>query len=215
MRFFSENLDCYITKHSEDEPELLKELSIETHLKMVSPQMLSGHFQGRFLSLLSKLIRPKTILEIGTYTGYSSICLAEGLQKDGLLHTIDNNEELYDFQRNYFNKSGFGEKIIQHTGDALEIIPKLNLIFDLVFIDADKINYSNYFDLVIEKINRGGLIISDNVLWKGKVLKKTISKDKNTEALKSYNKKLKADKRIETIILPIRDGLALSRKIII
>ena len=211
MYFLNEDLEHYIESHSGDEPGLLKELARETHLKVLQPRMLSGHLQGRFLSLLSKLARPKAILEIGTYTGYSAICLAEGLREEGILHTIDNNKELYNMQRRYFDKSGFGEKIIQHTGNALDIIPKLNLKFDMVFIDADKVNYANYFDLVMEKMSKGGLIISDNVLWSGKVLEKGTSEDKNTEALKAYNKKLKKDNRIETLILPLRDGLALSK----
>lgn len=211
MNFIAEEIENYITKHAENEPEILKTLSRETHLKVLRPRMLSGHLQGRVLSLLSKLMQPKTILEIGTYTGYSAICLAEGLQENGSLHTIDNNEELHTLQRNYFNKSGFGEKIIQHTGDATAIIPKLNQIFDLVFIDADKTNYSNYFDLVIDKINTGGLIITDNVLWSGKVLEKDPSKDIDAVALKAYNKKLREDNRVETVILPVRDGLSLTR----
>lgn len=211
MYFLTKEVEDYIAKHSEDEPPLLQELSRETHLKVLQPRMLSGHLQGRFLNLLSKVIQPKTILEIGTYTGYSAICLAEGLQEKGTLHTIDNNEELYDMQRKYFNKSGFGETIIQHTGDALQLIPKLDLMFDLAFIDADKVNYSNYFDLIITKMNKGGVILSDNVLWSGKVLEAGTSKDKDTEALKAYNKKLKDDPRIETILLSVRDGLTLSR----
>ena len=211
MYFLTKDLEDYIATHSEDEPLLLQELSRETHLKVLQPRMLSGHIQGRFLSLLSKVIQPKTILEIGTYTGYSAICLAEGLQEKGTLHTIDNNEELYDMQRKYFDKSGYGKNIIQHTGDALQLIPKLDLMFDLAFIDADKVNYSNYFDLIITKMNKGGVILSDNVLWSGKVLDTETSKDRDTEALKAYNKNLKDDPRIETILLSVRDGLTLSR----
>ncbi len=210
MDFLAEEIENYITKHAEEEPGILHTLSRETHLKVLRPRMLSGHLQGRVLSLLSKLMQPETILEIGTYTGYSAICLAEGLKENGSLHTIDNNEELHTLQRNYFNKSGYGEKIIQHTGDATTIIPKLNQTFDLVFIDADKTNYSNYFDLVIDKINTGGLIITDNVLWSGKVLEEAPS-DIDAVALKAYNKKLKEDNRVETVILPVRDGLSLTR----
>ena len=176
--------------------------------------MLSGHYQGRLLSILAKLIQPKTILEIGTYTGYSALCLAEGLQTKGELHTIDINEELHDFQRKYFDKSGYGRHIIQHTGSALDIIPKLNITFDLVFIDADKENYSNYFHCIIEKLNPGGIILSDNVLWSGKVLDTTFKKDDtSTPNLIKYNTLLKEDSRIETVMLPVRDGLTISRKI--
>ncbi|QLE00228.1 class I SAM-dependent methyltransferase [Galbibacter sp. BG1] len=213
MHFLSDALEKYVTEHTEKEPELLKELDRETNLKVLRPRMLSGHFQGRVLSILSKLTSPKTILEIGTYTGYSAICLAEGLKKDGLLHTIDINEELQDFQKKYFEKSGYSNQIKQYTGDALDIIPILETNFDLVFIDADKPNYSAYFDLIIGKMNSGGLILSDNVLWSGKVVEPLDDKDKNTEALLDYNKKLKEDPRVETVLLPIRDGLTMSRVI--
>jgi predicted O-methyltransferase YrrM len=174
--------------------------------------MLSGHFQGRVLSMISKLIQPKNILEIGTYTGYSALCLAEGMQANGNLHTIDHNEELFDFQRKYFDKSGYGKQIHQHLGNALEIIPNLDVTFDLVFIDADKENYSNYFHLIINKLNAGGLILSDNVLWSGKVIEPVTNDDVDTQALVEYNILLKEDSRIETIMLPIRDGLTISRK---
>ncbi|ETN95239.1 O-methyltransferase [Zhouia amylolytica] len=213
MHFISPELENYIANHSEDEPKLLQELDRETHLKVLQPRMLSGHFQGRVLSILSKLINPKCILEIGTYTGYSAICLAEGLKKDGTLHTIDINEELQELQRTYFDKSGFGDRIVQHLGNALDLIPGIDSNFDLVFIDADKENYSHYFDLIIEKMNPGGIILSDNVLWSGKVLKEAKPNDKSTIALKAYNKKLKEDKRVETVLLPIRDGLTLCRVI--
>lgn len=213
MHFISEAIESYVDNHSEEEPELLQQLSRETHLQVLRPRMLSGHFQGRFLSLLSKMIRPKTILEIGTYTGYSAICMAEGLAKDGKLHTIDINEELYDFQRRFFDKSGYGSQIIQHIGSALAIIPNLDMSFDLVFIDADKENYPAYFDLVIDKVAPNGIILSDNVLWSGKVVEPIDPKDKSTSVLLEYNKKLKEDPRVETVLLPIRDGLTLSRKI--
>ena len=173
--------------------------------------MLSGHYQGRILAMLSKLIRPKTILEIGTYTGYSALCLAEGLNEKGLLHTIDHNEELVDFQKKYFDKSPYKDRIKQYLGNALDIIPTIKSSFDLVFIDADKSNYSNYFNLVIDKMNKGGVILSDNVLWSGKVIETPDPKDEDTKALISYNKLLKEDSRIETIVLPIRDGLTISR----
>jgi predicted O-methyltransferase YrrM len=213
MHFLPEKIDDYVVKHSEDEPELLHQLNRETNQKILQPRMLSGHYQGRVLSMISKLINPKNILEIGTYTGYSAICLAEGLKKNGELHTIDINEELFDFQRKYFDKSGFGKQIHQHLGDALDIIPKLKKTFDLVFIDADKENYTNYFHALINNMNRGGIILSDNVLWSGKVLETKFKKeDTSTPALIEYNKLLKEDIRVETIILPIRDGLTITRK---
>ena len=214
MHFLPEKIDDYVVKHSEDEPELLQQLNRETYQKILQPRMLSGHYQGRVLSMISKLVNPKNILEIGTYTGYSAICLAEGLQKNGELHTIDINEELNDFQRKYFDKSGYGKQIHQHLGDALDIIPKLDKTFDLVFIDADKENYANYFHAIINKLNQGGIILSDNVLWSGKVLETKFKKeDTSTPALIEYNKLLKEDKRVETLILPIRDGLTICRKV--
>lgn len=212
MQFISEKLDDYVVRHSEDEPELLQQLTRETYQKILQPRMLSGHYQGRVLSMISKLLQPKHILEIGTYTGYSALCLAEGLQEDGELHTIDINEELFVFQRTYFDKSEYGSQIYQHLGNALDIIPKLDKTFDLIFIDADKDNYPNYFSIIIDKLNPGGIIISDNVLWSGKVIEEINPKDNSTKAVLKYNTLLKNDKRIETIILPIRDGLALSRK---
>lgn len=213
MHFIKEDLDNYVVAHSEDEPELLQQLTRETYQKILQPRMLSGHYQGRLLSIISKLVNPKNILEIGTYTGYSALCLAEGLQKEGIIHTIDINEELHDFAQSYFDKSVYQNQIIQHTGDALEIIPKLNESFDLVFIDADKPNYSNYFNIIIDKLNSGGIILSDNVLWSGKVLESEFKKeDLSTPALIHYNKLLKTDSRIETVMLPIRDGLTISRK---
>ncbi len=211
MHFLPENIDNYALTHTEDEPELLKELARETWQKVLVPRMLSGHFQGRMLSLLSKLVQPKSILEIGTYTGYSALCLAEGLQKDGVLHTIDKNEELYDFQRKYFDRSSHGNQIKQYLGDALEIIKTIDDRFDLVFIDADKSNYSNYFHAIIDKISPGGIILSDNVLWSGKVTETPDPKDEDTKALIAYNKLLKEDDRVETVLLPIRDGLTISR----
>ncbi|WP_298346201.1 O-methyltransferase [uncultured Algibacter sp.] len=213
MHFIPEELDDYVVSHSEDEPELLKLLNRETYQKILQPRMLSGHYQGRLLSMISKLVNPKNILEIGTYTGYSALCLMEGIKCDGMLHTIDINEELVDFQRKYFDKSGYGKQIHQHLGNALDIIPKLDTTFDLVFIDADKENYSNYFNIIIDKLNPGGIILSDNVLWSGKVLEISFKKDDtSTPALIAYNALLKSDKRIETVVLPIRDGLTISRK---
>ncbi|KAB5486533.1 MULTISPECIES: O-methyltransferase [Flagellimonas] len=211
MHFLSPLLESYIADHSEPEPELLQELTRETHLKVVQPRMITGHFQGRVLSMLSKIIAPTYILEIGTYTGYSALCLAEGLQKEGQLHTIEVNEELHQMQRNYFDRSGFGEQIVQHTGDALKIIPHLELGFDLVFIDANKVNYDDYFEAVIKKTKQGSVILSDNVLWSGKVVEPLDKSDKATAALLAYNQKLKEDPRVETVLLPIRDGLTLTR----
>ncbi|MFI8603088.1 MULTISPECIES: O-methyltransferase [Cellulophaga] len=211
MHFLSPLLENYITDHSQSEPKVLQELTKETHLKVIQPRMITGHFQGRALSLLSKIINPKTILEIGTYTGYSAICLAEGLQKNGTLHTIDVNEELVEMQRTYFDKSGFGSQIIQHTGDALELIPTMDETFDLIFIDAEKASYDHYFETVLKKTRPGSVILSDNVLWSGKVVEPLQPKDKVTKILLDYNKKLKEDPRVETVLLPIRDGLTLSR----
>lgn len=210
--FIPEDLEDYIVKHSEDEPELLQKLSRETFQKILQPRMLSGHYQGRLLSLISKLKNPKNILEIGTYTGYSALCLAEGMQKNGELHTIDINEELFDFQRKYFDKSAYGKQIFQHLGNALDIIPKLDKNFDLIFIDADKENYPNYFNAIIDKLNAGGIILSDNVLWSGKVTEPVKEDDLPTKALLKYNLLLKEDKRVETVLLPVRDGLTISRK---
>jgi len=211
MNFLPEKIDDYSVSHSQKEPQILQELTKETWQKVVNPRMLSGAFQGRLLSMISKLIQPKNILEIGTYTGYSAICIAEGLQEHASIDTIDKNEELADLQNKYFEKSGFRNKIIQHVGLALEIIPTIHKKFDLVFIDADKSNYSNYFHLIIDKMNKGGVILSDNVLWSGKVVEKLDPKDQDTKALLEYNKLLNTDKRIETVLLPIRDGLTISR----
>ncbi|MFV0565576.1 MAG: O-methyltransferase [Flavobacteriaceae bacterium] len=212
MYFLPEDLDHYVVAHSENEPELLQQLTRETHQKILQPIMLSGPYQGRVLSMISKLKNPKTILELGTFTGYATLCLAEGLQKNGEIHTIDVNEELFDFQRKYFDKSDYGNQIFQHLGNAMEVIPTLNIMFDLVFIDADKPNYVNYFHLIIDKLNTGGIIISDNVLWHGKVTEPLNPKDTSTKAVLDYNTLLKEDTRIETVILPIRDGLTVSRK---
>ncbi|MDA9070594.1 O-methyltransferase [Flavobacteriaceae bacterium] len=211
MNFLPEKIDNYSVSHSQKEPQILQQLTKETWQKVVNPRMLSGAFQGRVLSMISKLIQPKNILEIGTYTGYSAICIAEGLQEHASIDTIDKNEELADLQNKYFEKSGFRNKITQHVGLALEIIPTIHKKFDLVFIDADKSNYSNYFHLIIDKMNKGGVILSDNVLWSGKVVEKLDPKDQDTKALLEYNKLLNTDKRIETVLLPIRDGLTISR----
>lgn len=213
MDFIPKQIDDYVVKHSENEPEILQKLSRETWQKIMVPRMLSGHFQGRILSMISKLVHPKNILEIGTYTGYSALCMAEGMQENGTLHTIDKNEELFDFQKKYFDKSDYKSQIKQYLGNALDIIPTIDAKFDLVFIDADKSNYSNYFYAIIDKMNKGGVILSDNVLWSGKVIEEIKSKDLDTPALIKYNKLMKEDSRIETVLLPIRDGLTISRVI--
>lgn len=212
MDFIPEDIEQYTLQHTEEEPELLSELNRETHQKVLQPRMLSGHYQGRLLSLLSKLIQPENILEIGTYTGYSALCLAEGMKPQGQLHTIDINEELFDLQKKYFDRSSYKERIHQHLGAAADIIPTLNFDFDLVFIDADKPSYPLYFELIMEKLNPGGMIISDNVLWSGKVVKPGAEDDESTAALIKYNRLLANDPRLETLILPVRDGLMLSRR---
>ena len=211
MHFLSQDLEDYIEQHSQKEPELLAALNKETYQKVLLPRMLSGHFQGRVLSMLSKLVRPLNILEIGTYTGYSALCLCEGIQENGVLHTIDIKEELVDFQRKYFDKSPWGKQIVQHLGEAIDIIPTLDTKFDLVFIDADKENYINYFELIISKMNKGGIILSDNVLWSGKVVEPLHPNDLSTKILMEYNQLLCNDPRVETVLLPIRDGLTVSR----
>ncbi len=211
MHFLPEKIDDYVVAHSQEEPELLQELNRETWQKVLNPRMLSGGFQGRLLSMISKLIQPTNILEIGTYTGYSALAMAEGMKEGGMLHTIDRNEELYDLQRRFFDKSSHGANIKQYIGNALDIIPQIDSTFDLVFIDADKANYSNYFEQIIGKMNKGGVILSDNVLWSGKVVEPVQDKDIDTAALLVYNKMMNEDPRIETVLLPIRDGLTLSR----
>jgi predicted O-methyltransferase YrrM len=211
MQFLPEKLDEYVVQHTQKEPQILYELTRETWQKVLNPRMLSGAFQGRVLSMITKLVNPSTILEIGTYTGYSALCLAEGLAKDGKIHTIDKNEELVSLQDKYFDKAGIKNQIQQYVGNALEIIPTIDATYDLVFIDADKSNYINYFNLIIDKMNPGGIILSDNVLWSGKVIEKLDPKDLDTKVLLEYNALLNSDDRIETVLLPIRDGLTVSR----
>ena len=212
MNFISEKLNDYIKKYSNKESDLLKELSRETKLKTLNSRMLSGSYQGRILSMISKLTKPKYILEIGTYTGYSSLCLAEGMKNDGELHTIDKNEELYDFQKKYFNKSGYGDKIFQHLGNALELIQTINKKFDLIFLDADKENYAKYLELLVNKLNTNGVLVTDNVLWSGKVTMPISDEDLSTQEIDKFNKLLNQRSDMETIILPIRDGISVSRK---
>ena len=213
MDFISEKLSEYLSSNSEEEPELLRKLNLETYQKILQPRMLSGHIQGRFLSLISKLKSPSNILEIGTYTGYGTLCLAEGLSDDGKIYTIDKNEELISIQNKFFEESEYRNKIIQITGDAIVCIKKLKINFDIVFIDADKENYIEYFNLVSNKLNKNGIIISDNVLWSGKVIGNGDSQDLETNTLINFNKKLNQDERFKTIILPIRDGISISRLI--
>lgn len=209
--FLPENIDNYVVAHSQEEPKILQELTKETWQKVLNPRMISGAYQGRILSMISKLIQPKNVLEIGTFTGYSALSIAEGLPKDGTLFTIDRNEELAELQQKYFNKSRYTKQLKSYVGNALEIIPTLHQKFDLVFIDADKSNYTNYFHLIIDKMNSGGIILSDNVLWYGKVAEQAELKDTDTIALQAYNTLLNTDDRIETVMLPIRDGLTISR----
>ncbi|WP_339841617.1 O-methyltransferase [uncultured Maribacter sp.] len=211
MHFISPLLENYLADNSQEEPKLLQDLTRETHLKVIQPRMLTGHFQGRVLSLLSKIINPTYILEIGTYTGYSALCLAEGLRKDGELHTIDVNAELKQIQRTYFDRSDYGTQIIQHVGNALDIIPELDITFDLIFIDAEKKQYDKYLEKVLPKTKSGTIILSDNVLWSGKVVEPLDPKDTTTKVLLDYNKKLSEHPLLETVLLPIRDGLTLSR----
>ena len=213
MEFLPENIDQYACNHTQGENAVLAELNRETWAKVLIPRMLSGHLQGRTLSMFSQMIQPKTILEIGTYTGYSAICLAEGLQENGSLHTIDINEELKSMCERYFEKAGINKQVKLYTGNAMDIIPTIEAEFDLVFIDADKENYSNYFDLIIERMPIGGYIIADNVLWSGKVVEEVDTKDIETQGLIAFNKNMHESKRVENLLLPIRDGLMVCRKV--
>ncbi|MDA9084460.1 O-methyltransferase [Flavobacteriaceae bacterium] len=211
MDFISEKLTEYISENSNTEPEILAKLNEETYQKVLQPRMLSGHIQGRFLSMISKMKSPSCILEIGTYTGYGTLCLAEGLSDGGKIFTIDRNEELLKIQNKYFEMSGKRDKIIQLTGNAKDILENLDESYDIVFIDADKENYIKYFNLVSERLNNNGIIISDNVLWSGKVLNSPSKNDEETNILIEFNKTLNEDERFETVILPLRDGLSVSR----
>jgi len=214
MEFISKELSMYCESHTSAESDELNALNRETHAKILMPRMLSGHLQGRFLAMISHMLKPKRILEIGTFTGYSAICLAEGLASDGELITIDNNEELRTIAHNYAKKAGFENKIRFITGNASNEIEKLDAAFDLVFIDADKSNYALYFDMVIDKVKQGGIIIADNVLWSGKVVAHQSEKtDKDTAALMAFNRQVQLDNRVENVLLPIRDGLMMIRKL--
>ena len=212
MDFISEKLAEYLSQNSDKESEILSKLNKETHQKILQPRMLSGHIQGRFLSLISKIKSPLYILEIGTYTGYGTLCLAEGLATNGKIFTIDRNEELINIQNKYFEESGNRDKIVQLTGNAIDILMNLDENFDLIFIDADKENYIKYFEIISKKLNPNGIIISDNVLWSGKVVEES-ENDQETNTLKKFHKLLSKDERFETIILPLRDGLSISRLI--
>lgn len=211
MEFIDENINQYSLDHTTGESALLSRVNRETHLEVLQPRMLSGHLQGRFLSLISNLMQPKHILEIGTYTGYSALCLAEGLAKEGRLTTIDVNEELASRVRGYFDESPYGKQIDMRIGNALNIIPTLEGNFDMVFIDADKENYANYLDLVIPRMNKGGLIIGDNVLWSGKVVQEVKANDTSTKEIMRFNQQVHLDDRLENVLLPLRDGLMMAR----
>jgi predicted O-methyltransferase YrrM len=212
MEFIDPLLDKYVCEHTANESDLLKKINRETHLEVLQPRMLSGHFQGRVLSMFSKMIRPERILEIGTYTGYSALCLAEGLTPNGKLVTIDINEELASRVRGYFAESPYSHQIEYLIGDAMELIPSLNEKWDIVFIDADKHNYINYYHLVFPMVKVGGYIIADNVLWSGKVIDSS-QQDKDTQLLREYNQLNHEDNRVEEVLFPIRDGLMIARKI--
>lgn len=212
MEFIDEKIEDYALNFSQPESDVLKKLNRETYAKVLMPRMLSGHMQGNILSMFSKMLQPKQILEIGTYTGYSGICLAQGLQDNGKLHTIDINDELESMVLSFIQQAGLANKINFYPGNALSIIPTINETFDLVFIDADKKNYSDYYDLVFEKVRSGGFIIADNVLWSGKVLDEESTMDPDTKAIHDYNKKIHNDSRVEHMLLPVRDGLMIARK---
>ncbi|MBT1706169.1 O-methyltransferase [Chryseosolibacter indicus] len=211
MDFINQDIQRYAEQHTSEEADLLKTINRDTHAKVLKPRMLSGHLQGRLLSMISHMIRPKYILEIGTYTGYSALCLAEGLQDGGKLITIDVNEELEKVTRGYFAKSAYQEKIEYIVGNAREVVPALSYKYDLVFIDADKESYSTYLDLVIDHVNLNGIILADNVLWSGKVIE--AKSDKDTRAILDFNKKVHNDKRVENVLLPVRDGIMMMRKV--
>jgi caffeoyl-CoA O-methyltransferase len=211
MDILNPALQAYAEQHTTPENRVLHHVNRDTQAKVLMPRMLSGHLQGRVLSMISYMIRPSLILEIGTYTGYSAICLAEGMERGGKVITLDINEELESMVRQNFQDAGMEDRVDYRVGNAMEIIPGLTEVFDLVFIDADKENYSHYFDLVFDKIRPGGFILADNVLWSGKVLDE--KPDKDTRAIKAFNKKIQDDSRVENVLLPIRDGIMLIRKV--
>ena len=213
MDFFNIQNSDYIENHSSNERNILADLRRETELKCLNPIMLSGKVQGIFLSIISKIINPKNVLEIGTYSGYSTLCIAEGLGADGIIHTIDKNEELLEIQNKYFEKSGYRNQIKQYNGNALQIIPKIKVNFDMIFLDADKENYSNYLNIVTPRLNKGGILLTDNVLWHGKVLKSSETHDETTKLIDKFNKKLALDSNFKTVMLPLRDGISVSIKL--
>lgn len=213
MDFSNKEIYNYIDNHSSDESDILYELRRETELKCLNPIMLSGKIQGNFLAIISKLIKPFNVLEIGTYTGYSTLCIAKGLNPAGMIHTIDKNEELLQIQNKYFEKSGLRNQIKQYTGDALAIIPKLKFDFDMVFLDADKENYVKYLELISPILKPGGVLLTDNVLWHGKILESSKNQDRVTRLIDNFNKKILEDKSLKTVILPIRDGISLTLKL--
>ena len=213
MDFSNKEIYNYIDNHSSDESDILYELRRETELKCLNPIMLSGKIQGNFLAIISKLIKPFNVLEIGTYTGYSTLCIAEGLNPGGMIHTIDKNEELLQIQNKYFEKSGLRNQIKQYTGDAIAIIPKLKFDFDMVFLDADKENYVKYLELILPILKPGGVLLTDNVLWHGKILESSENQDRVTRLIDNFNKKILEDKSLKTVMLPIRDGISLTLKL--
>ena len=213
MQLIDEDIWEYICKHSSKEEKLLSELRRETEIKCLNPIMLSSVFQGNLLSIISKIKNPRKILEIGTYSGYSTLCLADGLSDNGQIHTIDKNEELLHIQNKYFDKSIHQKKIIQHTGNALNIIPNLNLKFDIVFIDADKENYSEYLKMILPNMNKGAVLITDNILWHGKVVDQDKEIDYKTRKIAEFNKNLANESSLKSIIIPIRDGISIAVKL--
>ena len=214
MDFLEDRLLEYIEQHTRLEPAVLQKLNKETYTKVLTPRMLAGHLQGRVLAMFSKMIQPKQVLEIGTYTGYSAICWTEGLKQGGMVHTIDINEELEEMVMRYLEEAGVTQKVKTYIGNAMDVIASINEEFDIVYIDADKVNYSNYFDLVFPKVRSGGFIIADNVLWSGKVIDPENEMDEDTRAIVQYCKKVTEDERVENVLFPIRDGLMVARKLI-
>lgn len=213
MDFLPKRIEEYAAAHSTAEPEVLKRLNRETHARVLKPRMLSGHMQGNLLSFISRMLQPGRVLEIGTYTGYSAICLAKGLTPGGLLHTIDHNPELEDFTAKYIREAGLEKMIVQHIGEALDVIPTLDEVFDLVFIDADKENYCRYFDLVLPKLRRGGIILADNTLWSGNVLLPPEEMDDETKGIAEFNQYVHQHPQVSNMLLPFRDGLMLIEKL--
>ncbi|MGB0806834.1 MAG: O-methyltransferase [Salibacteraceae bacterium] len=213
MNFLDQKLDDYVVQHTENEPAPLKELNRKTWIEILNPRMIAGHFQGRVLSMLSHMIKPKNILEIGTFTGYSAICWAEGLAKNGEIHTIDINEELEDLAKHYVTESGFENQVHFHIGNALDLIPTINKKWDIVFLDADKSNYTNYYNQVFDSVKKGGYIIADNVLWNGKVIDEKAFSEIDTKAILAFNEMIQKDTRVQNVLFPIRDGLMVARKL--